>query len=248
LPPTLVFDHPTTSAITAYISSRMPAPAAARDTPVGAAAVFPGAVLLDGALASFPLAAKQQGAIAVLASALRTAGNNSVLSLNGVDCTARVPFNRWDVDAQQQVCGRCMQAASKYLVMPTCTHHMALNVDSQPRNTVPTTPHKQTQRVLCFASVAFHEHICMHAHHPKKNTKTTSINCPTIIPVSKMSDRDEEHLSLLPCSLSVACQFNSGCSLTTSSPSTHPPSASVCLKPPSLTHSSGCSWSLQLQH
>lgn len=106
-----VFDHPSVTAIASFISS-LPGSAGAaaaaasegyeeEETDVVAAADLPLARPPAAGMAVQPAASQQLVGISSLAC--KTAASNAVMRLPGVDASRRVPFNRWDVDRQEQV-------------------------------------------------------------------------------------------------------------------------------------------------
>lgn len=114
LPATLVFDYPTVSAISSYISSII-ASAAAHAAYSEEASEAESDVAAEGVVLFRPsvsLAADRYQAEAVLTAvtrlASRTAAGDAVMIMAGRDASRKVPFNRWQVDRQQQVCTNCM--------------------------------------------------------------------------------------------------------------------------------------------
>lgn len=113
-----VFDHPSVMAITNYIST----------LGVAAAGTAAAAAMADSddddsesassiadyhkgtspalQLARFPVAAAavpQAALIGISSLACKTAAGNAVMWLPGVDASSRVPFDRWEVERQEQV-------------------------------------------------------------------------------------------------------------------------------------------------
>lgn len=111
LPSTLVFDYPTVSAISSYVcnlgidagvTSDQQLPGDDYDVAASAsAAPLPRGVA--GAGSAQVVAGIRQ--VAVAAFACRTAAGNAVLSLEGRDAAARVPFERWSTADVAEVRG-----------------------------------------------------------------------------------------------------------------------------------------------
>ena len=91
LPATLVFDHPTVAALTVHIATLL-APLGERPEVAAHRLVLP----LVRSLTSARAAAAEP--LVVTASDMRLPGSSSA-SLTGVDASAVVPLQRWDVEA-----------------------------------------------------------------------------------------------------------------------------------------------------
>ncbi len=109
LPATLAYDYPSVSAIASYVQSilaPLPEPfsdAAQADTSALIPATVSRARRLPAAAPAVSGVSAQPSVVGIMALASRTAAGNCVFSLEGVDATRRVPFDRWAVDEQVKV-------------------------------------------------------------------------------------------------------------------------------------------------
>lgn len=117
LPATLVYDYPTVAAISQYISSLIVpsavTAAAAQHAHWQDKAALPRAAIEPAAAAAlvapqvgFGLAAAGSGDESVFFGVVGTASSTShsaLMVLEGHDATGKIPFNRWEVDGQEQV-------------------------------------------------------------------------------------------------------------------------------------------------
>lgn len=111
-----VFDHPSVTAISNYIATLgLPSANAAGDFDDAGSLSEDAFSTVDyqlGTTADLQLArspgvaadATQAALIAIRGLACNTAAGNAVMHLPGVDASRRVPFSRWEVERQEQVC------------------------------------------------------------------------------------------------------------------------------------------------
>ncbi len=103
LPPTLVFDYPSSAAIAAFITATVTPPGLEDEEGRAAAAAAPQLGAPMAAPAARAAAAAAATVVAVTTFSARTGGGDAVMSLAGVDATQRVPWARWVVDDQDKV-------------------------------------------------------------------------------------------------------------------------------------------------
>lgn len=104
LPATLVFDYPSVTAISSYISNMTPLSAVHAATAAAAAESTAAGALARPLAAPVAPFATEEPMVGIVAAAMVTpAHNSSLFSLQGKDVAQRVPYERWDVDDQGQV-------------------------------------------------------------------------------------------------------------------------------------------------